>query len=96
MMIIPQQTQFPDIQQLLQQILASRKQEGVQQGLNMPQMQANIQNMQGLHPGALSSLSKISELFGYEPNTMFGYNLGGTGLGSAPKNLKEISALLGV
>lgn len=76
-------------QDILAQILAMRKQQGAQpvdsvQMPQMPQGQGGVPAPQGNPNSGMEDLAALSKLFGYEPNTMFGADLGGSGAGSAP------------
>lgn len=99
----PMGASYQPSQNILAQILAAHKQMSDQQ-MNAPQMQnspsptGQAQRQPGTFAGSMDDLSGLSKLLGYNGNTMFGYNLGGSGVGSShqiPSGISALSALTG-
>ena len=68
---------------ILQQIAQMRKQQGAQPDASAGLPQTPQQAQQPQQPqqpqnkaGDLDTIHQLSQMFGYEPNTVFGYNLG--------------------
>ena len=82
---------------ILQQIAKMRKQQGAQPDMqpNIPQESAPaLQQPQQNKAGTLDTLHQLSQVFGYDPKTVFGYNLG-TAVAKMPDQQEQPQGISG-
>lgn len=90
----PNQTGF-SVPNILQHIMALSQKNGMQMNNSTQQNTPTGGVQQNSMGSQLADVSALSQLIGYKPNTMFGYDLGGSGPGSVP-NQQDIMSMVGL
>lgn len=84
---------------VMQQIMALAQKSAMQPNPisgQAPTSGAQSSAPNGLMPDStINNISALSQMFGYKPNTTFGYNLGGSGQGSMP-NQNDMMSMTGI